>query len=101
MKRVIFMTLVMIIAVFSSLQAGQHKAGQFGLGWYSMTAPVGGRVWISEMVGIDLGLGYADKNVVGGDDAHFNLNLGVPIDIVQTEKVNLFVRPGFEFQSDN
>lgn len=99
MKRLSILALFVILTV--SLYAGDHKPGTFGLGWYSPSAPVGGRVWVTPHVGIDLGLGFADKNFLGVDKDRFHVNIGVPIDVVQTDKVNFFVRPGFEYQTDN
>ena len=60
MKRILFIPLLTFLLA-SSLSFGQeHSKTRFGLGWYSMSAPVGGRVLINNKVGIDLGLGYAE-----------------------------------------
>lgn len=103
MKR-FFLALSTIVTLFSMQTlgiAGEHKPGTFGLGWYSTSAPVGGRVWVTEQIGIDLGLGYADKKSLGSTEDRFHINLGVPVDVVQTERVNFFIRPGYEFQTNS
>jgi hypothetical protein len=92
---------MLVLLSGSLLYGGEHKAGTFGLGWYSSSAPVGGRVWISPQIGIDLGLGFADKNFLGGDKDRFHINIGLPVDVVQTENANFFIRPGFEYQTDS
>jgi uncharacterized membrane protein YuzA (DUF378 family) len=93
---------VMTIGLFNVLAlAGEHQAGTFGLGWYSSSAPVGGRVWLTPKIGVDLGLGYADKKTLGTANDRIHVNIGVPFDAVQTEHVNFFIRPGFELQTNS
>ena len=55
MKRILFIPLLTFLLA-SSLSFAQSNNARFGLGWYSMSAPVGGRVLINNTVGIDLGL---------------------------------------------
>jgi len=100
MKRLVLIAIVVLLTS-SLVSAGDHKPGTIGLGWYSPSAPVGGRVWVSPQIGIDLGLGYADKNALGSDKDRFHVNVGIPVDVVQTDNVNFFIRPGFEYQTDN
>jgi hypothetical protein len=95
-------TLVALALFLTSLvNAAEHKVGQFGMGWYSPSAPIGGRVWVSPMVGIDLGIGFADKNALGSANDRFHVNIGIPVDLVQTASVNFFVRPGVELQTNS
>jgi len=101
MRRSIAMIAAMA-AIVSNSPAGEPKPGTFGLGWYSATAPVGGRVWLSPQFGLDLGLGLADENSglsVSGTRIH--VNVGVPINVVMTEKANFFIRPGMELQTNS
>jgi hypothetical protein len=100
MKRFIALVSLGIAVTTISARAAELKPGSFGLGWYSLSAPVGGRVWVSPTVGVDLGLGYADKNVLGTSRDRFHINIGLPVNVVMTEKVNFFVRPGVEFQTN-
>lgn len=100
MKRILTLALFVAIIATTSTQAAEPKAGTFGLGWYSASAPVGGRVWVSSHVGIDLGLGFADKNFLGAEDSRIHINVGLPVNVVTTEKVNFFIRPGVEFQTN-
>jgi hypothetical protein len=99
--RSILSAMLLFVVLTSLASAGEHKTGTFGLGWYSTTAPVGGRVWVTPMIGLDLGFGYADKKVLGTANDRFHVNVGVPVDLVQTERVNFFIRPGFEFQTNS
>lgn len=100
MKHFIAMAILSVAITAAPARAAEPKSGTFGLGWYSTSAPVGGRVWVSPMVGIDLGLGFADKNLLGAAKDRFHINVGIPVNVVMTEKVNFFIRPGVEFQTN-
>lgn len=101
MKQIRISLVAVLLLAASQLFAGEHKPGTFGLGWYSPSAPVGGRVWVTPTVGLDLGLGFADKNLLGGGNDRVHVNVGFPVDVVQTENVNFFIRPGVEFQTNS
>lgn len=106
MKRILLATSMLLILAVPALHAGTPKAGTFGLGWYSSTAPVGGRVWLTPEVGLDIGLGFADKNALTGmtgttvEDSRVHVNIGIPVNVVTTESVNFFIRPGVEYQTN-
>lgn len=101
MKQSLIIFTLALITISSSLYAADPKPGQLGLGWYSTSAPIGGRIWVSEMVGVDIGLGFADKNALKSDKSRFHINVGVPVNVVRTEKVNFFIRPGIEYQTNS
>lgn len=94
----IYILIALITLLFSTSSFANDM--KYGLGWYSASAPVGGRVWVTPEVGIDLGLGYADKNALGSTKDRFHLNLGVPVNVVKANNVNFFIRPGFELQTN-
>ena len=100
MKRSFVLAVLGGIISTTSLHAAEPKPGMFGLGWYSLSAPIGGRVWATPRVGVDLGLGYADKNLLGAANDRFHVNVGVPVNVVMTEKANFFIRPGIELQTN-
>lgn len=100
MKRSVAFLAFTLATLAASTHAAEPNVGTFGLGWYSMSAPVGGRVWISPMVGVDLGLGFADKNLLGSTNDRFHINVGIPVNVVMTDRVNFFIRPGVEFQTN-
>lgn len=97
MKR-IYTLIALLTLTFSTMSFTQDM--KYGLGWYSASAPVGGRVWVSPEVGIDLGLGYADKNLLGSTKDRFHVNIGVPVNVVKVKDVNFLIRPGIEFQTN-
>jgi hypothetical protein len=91
---------IAILALLISTSAFAQSGPKFGLGWYSMSAPVGGRLWVSPVIGIDLGLGYADKKLLGADNDRFHLNAGIVFNAVKAGDANFFIRPGIELQSN-
>lgn len=100
MKRILFVPLLTFLLASSLTFADNHGKTRFGLGWYSLSAPVGGRILINNNVGVDLGLGYADKNLLGTQNDRFHINLGVLFNAVKTGDVNFFIRPGVELQTN-
>jgi hypothetical protein len=96
MKKIYLILLTQLLSSASFAADGV----KFGLGWYSMSAPVGGRLWVSPAVGLDLGLGYADKNFLGSENDRFHINAGVVFNAVKAGDVNFFIRPGVEFQTN-
>lgn len=99
--RKILWSLSLLALVSTALVAGEHRGGTVGMGWYSASAPIGARIWISPRIGVDLGVGFADKTSLGTSEGRLHFNFGVPIDIVQTERVNFFFRPGVEIQTNS
>lgn len=96
MLRKMGLALLVVVGVTGTIAAAEHKPGSFGLGWYSFDAPIGGRVWVTPRLGVDVGLGFFRATETDAK-THATVELGVPIDLVQTEKVNLFMRPGMSF----
>jgi hypothetical protein len=96
MKKLFFAVILLLVSTSTFAQSGP----KFGLGWYSTSAPVGGRLWFNNTIGMDLGLGYADKNALGSTDDRFHVNVGVVFNAVKTGDVNFFIRPGVEFQTN-
>jgi hypothetical protein len=101
MKRSIVTALFLLVLGVPAAFAGEPKTGTFGLGWYSPTAPVGGRIWVSPQIGIDIGLGFANDKALGAADSRLHVNVGIPVNVVTTEKVNFFIRPGVEYQTNS
>lgn len=99
--RKMLLSLSLLALASSALVAGEHRSGTVGMGWYSASAPVGARVWVTPRIGLDLGLGFADKKALGTSESRVHVNVGVPVDLVQTDRVNFFIRPGVEIQTNS
>jgi hypothetical protein len=100
MKRILFIPILALMIASSLSFAQEHNKTRAALGWYSPSAPVGGRILFNNNVGVDLGLGYADKNFLGSTEDRFHVNVGVLFNAVKTGPVNFFIRPGIEFQTN-
>lgn len=100
MKRSFLILMTLLFMTSAPSFAGDGGKTKFGLGWYSMSAPVGGRVWFNSTVGADLGLGFASKDLLGSSEDRLHVNLGIVFNAVKTEDVNFFIRPGVEFQTN-
>jgi len=114
MKKILPLGLALGFFVFGSAW-GVDKKGKFGLGFFNDDAPLGGRYWVTDKIGIDFGFGIDLRNVV---DSTVSINLaplkapnpgkktlseirldgGVPFNVIQMEKVNFLIRPGFTYQ---
>lgn len=101
--------------LFSSSGQAADKKGKFGLGFFNDDAPLGGRYWISNRWGLDLGFGINLRSAVDSTEdtnllplirqlptktnlTDVRLDGGIVFNALHTEKVNLVIRPGFTFQ---
>ncbi len=100
MKKALFIPLIAFLLASSLSFAQEHNKIRVGLGWYSTSAPIGGRILFNNNIGVDLGLGYADKNFLGSNEDRFHVNVGVLFNAVKTGPVNFFIRPGVELQTN-
>jgi len=112
MKRFSDFFLALLLAIPVGITA-KDMTGKWGLGYFSSDAPVGGRFWLNERVGLDVGVGFeltdtyvTNPNSTGPEDAQlkesatsFWLEVGAPIIVMPTERANFFLRPGVIFAS--
>jgi len=103
-----------IAASFASSALAQGHAidhARGGLGFRSSDAPIGIRWWLSDMIGVDAGVGYTSEKIAGiGTDpvtgnptdetfTSFSADVGVPIRLKSWENVHFLFRPGFTYTS--
>lgn len=75
-------------------------AGQYGLGYFRPEAPVGGRVWFTDKVAGDVGIGFQSLSPDGGDtQSGFVFDAGLPLVAAESGNAKFFVRPGVTFAS--
>ena len=92
-------------AAFSPTQAGEMR---YGLGYFRPEAPVGGRVWLNDMMAVDLGIGVSNREVpylenkvtVSDKKTSFTFDAGLPYVVAGDETTKFFVRPGITFASN-
>lgn len=108
MRRVLF-ALTAALLVLPSYSSAADKTGKLAIGYFNPDAPLGVRYQISPKLGLDLGIGFAQyeigddpSTVAAGDEKknlQLNLEVGIPLTLIQRDHVDLFFRPGVLFQS--
>lgn len=75
-------------------------AGQYGLGYFRPEAPVGGRVWFTDKVAGDVGIGFSSLSPENGDtQSGFVFDAGLPLVAAESGNAKFFVRPGVTYAS--
>lgn len=75
-------------------------AGYYGLGYFRPEAPVGGRIWFTDKVAGDVGVGFNVTSPDGGDSqTGFILDAGLPFVVHESGAAKFFIRPGFSYAS--
>jgi hypothetical protein len=93
---------LLVAAAMLAISAVPSFANNFGLGYFRPEFPVGGRVWVSEKVAFDAGVGFNTLKTETGsttnaDLSTFGFDLGMPYVVCSTDKAKFFVRPGFSY----
>ena len=97
---------LLIAGVLLAISAVPSFANNFGLGYFRPEFPVGGRVWVSDKVAFDAGVGFTTLKtetgaVTNADASSFGFDLGMPYVVASTDKAKFFVRPGFSYVTGN
>jgi len=100
MKRALALLSLLAIVLPASAFATDLK-GLWGPGYFRPEAPVGVRVWMSEKIAADLGLGFSSGDDASGESlTDYTIDLGLPIVVASAGDANFFVRPGLTYSSD-
>jgi hypothetical protein len=84
----------LVLGLSATSATAVDVAGRAGLGFTTTEAPVGGRHWANNRVGVDVGIGVRSRD--GGSTIVTTVAGGVPIRVLDTlSRVNLNLRPGF------
>lgn len=107
MRRALWMVIVILFLSVPAARAADY-AGRLGLGYFSTDAPIGFRYWIGSRIGLDAGVGFDSRDELNEATADptdevvltdFNLDVGIPINLVMRTRTNLFFRPGLLYSS--
>lgn len=95
---------LLVAAAMLAISAVPSFANNFGLGYFRPEFPVGGRVWVSDKVAFDAGVGFStlktdSSSTSKADVSSFGFDLGMPYVVFSTDKAKFFVRPGFSYAS--
>lgn len=99
MKKLL-LTAVTLVALAAPAMAVELQ-GKYGLGYVRPEFPVGGRVWFSDQLGLDAGIGFQNFSPDQGDgQTAWGIDIGVPVVVANTDNAIFFVRPGFSIADD-
>ncbi len=94
---VITLSFLMIALVAPSDANAKDMDGKYSLGYVTSEIPVGGRIWVTPMLGIDVGVGFSSHDL--GDENATDLYFGGGLNyiIVETDRANFMLRGGATF----
>jgi hypothetical protein len=105
MKRYSAFAAFALVAVLAAPSFAKDLAGLYGLGYVRPEAPVGGRVWLGNAIGLDAGVGFFSTDIELPDDFNstsaFAIDLGVPLVVHNADNTIFWVRPGFTYATEN
>lgn len=83
--------------------SAKDLSGRFSLGFHDSFAPIGIRYWQSELLAIDLGVGFVSNEVPSPSEtdstrtantANLWIEAGVPMKVYDRDRTHFYVRPG-------
>jgi hypothetical protein len=104
LKRILAIAAFAAILIPTTSQAVDHS-GQWAAGYYDDDAPLGLRYQFGEKAAFDFALGFdsfSGSDATGPGDKSFltfNVEVGVPITMVKTDRADFFLRPGLLYSS--
>jgi hypothetical protein len=116
MRRAVLAVLWFAVAVAATLTpklsfaADGESPATIGLGFRTTQAPIGGRWWITSMIGVDAGFGFSSEEAntfdLGGNEIQGTLeswavDAGLPLCLKQWQRVHFIARPGFFYRSED
>jgi hypothetical protein len=81
----------------ASPTAAKDMAGRFALGFYNSDAPVGVRYWATDVVAVDVGVGFQANDLDTATTTNFWLEAAIPIKVFEGDRSHFYVRPGVVF----
>ena len=109
LKKTLFAIVTLALALTAASAFAADKVGS--LGFHSSSAPIGIRHWVTDQVGVDLGLGfntYTTDNTnllvtpstkTTNKQSAFTFDIGVPFSVLKWERVRFIARPGFQYRT--
>ena len=101
MKKNLLMVAMLAALAVPAVSSAVEVKGTWGLGYVRPEFPIGARIWATEKVGVDLGVGFLNLSPDGGDSqTAIGFDAGLPYVVHSTDNAHFFVRPGVSFASD-
>ena len=101
-KIVCLLAVIAVACVVVTPALATPAKGAWGVGYHGQDFPLGVRMWLSEKVALDLGLGFSSDpfNATGDNKTTWGLEVGAPIVIAGAgDETRFFIRPGIEYRS--
>jgi hypothetical protein len=104
LKRILAIAAFATILIPATSHAVDHK-GQWAAGYYDFDAPFGLRYQFGEKTAFDFGFGVDSFSGSDADEpgaksfVTVNVEAGVPITMVKTDRADFFIRPGLLYTS--
>jgi hypothetical protein len=94
----ILATAVFVMALMVPVSGSAKDVnGKIGMGYFNSEAPVGGRIWASDKLGLDLGVGF-DINDQGSENfTDFYVGAGINYVLFDFDRANFMARLGGVF----
>lgn len=96
-------TILAVTTLALLMGATSAFAAKTALGFYDSAAPIGIRTWLSDKMGLDLGIGFNNQSISNGGQSTsgFTFDAGLPLVMKSWDKVKVNVRPGVQFGSQD
>src|SRR5262245_12806761 len=88
--------LALITSVGVAFAQDEYKGA---CGFHNIEAPAGIRWWLSDKLALDAGLGFGSNEINNDNFSHWALDVGLPIKMRSWDKVNVLLRPGILYTS--
>lgn len=97
-----FLAALAVVAFATVGAAGVSHAvdmarGDYGLGFFDQNAPIGGIYWFSPKAALAVGIGFQKPDE---GDTEVDFTVGIPINLITTDRANFQVRPRFFYGSN-
>ena len=96
MKKILFITCV--LGMVASSAYAHDVAKRFGLGFVSTSSPIGFRYWLSDKIGLDVGVGISVDDDGGDSFTDWSVSGGLPINLITVgDRVNFHLLPWVQY----
>lgn len=103
MKKIVTLLAVLAVATMAAIPSfAAPVKGTWGVGYHNPDFPLGARIWMSDKVALDLGLGIDNEfnAIADGNKTSWGLEFGVPIVLAgMNDDTQFFVRPGIDYRT--
>lgn len=93
-KLTLMLGFLAVVMMVSSTGMAKDVDGKIGMGYFNSDTPVGGRLWVSDKLGIDLGVGFNVEDQGSVNYTDFYVGAGLNYIVFNTDRANFMARLG-------